>query len=223
MCVCLSVFGNIIAIDADYSTNFKFNTTRDCCFKSHNDVPQVVQRNISIVAHTRHRSPYLPQPDCCCFVHFLITTSPPPYIPTPRISAERIHGSRTGRGASVHRPTRLLLLCFNSHNDVARVAQRNVSIVAHTRHRSPYLPQPDCCCFVSFLITTYPPASQRNVSITAERGVVRPSITQPNCCCCVSILITTTHPPISAERINGRSSPPPPPASFHAPTIDMKV
>ena len=91
LCVCLSVFGKIIAIDADSSTDFKFNPTRACCFNSHNDMPQVAQRNASIVAHTQHRSPYLSQPDCCCFVPFLITTSPP-----PRISAERIHGSRTG-------------------------------------------------------------------------------------------------------------------------------
>ena len=117
LCICLcgnlyhlSVFGNIIAIDVDYSTDFKFHPTRGCCFNSYNDVPQV--------------------------------------------------------------------------------AQRNVSIVANTRHRSPYLPQPDCCCFVSFLITTPPPASQRNVSMAAERGVVHPSIAQPDCCCCVLILKT---------------------------------
>ena len=148
----------IIAIDVDYSTDFKFHPTRGCCFNSYNDVPQVAQRNVSIVANTRHRRPYLPQPDCCCFVLFLIT--PPP----SRISAERIHGSRTGSGASFHRPTRLLLLCFNSQNDVPQVAQRNVSIVAHIRHRSPYLPQPHCCYFVSFLITRSlsppPPASR---------------------------------------------------------------
>ena len=78
LCVCLSVFGKIIAIDADSSTDFKFNPTRACCFNSHNDMPQVAQRNASIVAHTQHRSPYLSQPDCCCFVPFLITTSPPP-------------------------------------------------------------------------------------------------------------------------------------------------
>ena len=81
--------------------------------------------------------------------------------------------------------------CFNSYNDVPQVAQRNVSIVANTRHRSPYLPQPDYCCFVSFLITTPPPpASQRNVSMAAERGVVHPFIAQPDCCCCVLILKT---------------------------------
>ena len=118
LCICyscgnlyhLSVFGNIIAIDVDYSTDFKFHPTRGCCFNSYNDVPQV--------------------------------------------------------------------------------AQRNVSIVANTRHRSPYLSQPDCCCFVSFRITTPPPASQRNVSMAAERGVVHPSIAQPDCCCCVLILKT---------------------------------
>ena len=206
LCICLcgnfyhlSVFGTIIAIDDDYSTDFKFHPTRGCCFNSYNDVPQVAQRNVSIVANTRHRSPYLPQPDCCCFVLFLIT--PPP----SRISAERIHGSRTGRGASFHRPTRLLLLCFNSQNDVPWVAQRNVSIVAHIRHRSPYLPQPDCCCFVSFFIT-------RSLSTPHP-----PHLAQPDCCC-VSILTTTTSAHLS------RTDPWPqfgPRASAHAPTIGM--
>ena len=67
LCNCLSsVFGSIIAIDADYSTDFRFHPIRGCCcFNSHNDVPQVAQRNVSIVAHTRRRNPYLPQPDCC--------------------------------------------------------------------------------------------------------------------------------------------------------------
>ena len=45
LCVCLSVFGNIIVFDADYSTDFKFHSTRGCCFNSHNDVPEVAQRN----------------------------------------------------------------------------------------------------------------------------------------------------------------------------------
>ena len=74
LCVCLSVFGNIIAIDAEFLTDFKFNSTRAYCFNSHNDVPQLAQRNVSIFAHTRHRSLYLPQPDCCCSVPFLITS-----------------------------------------------------------------------------------------------------------------------------------------------------
>ena len=30
-----------------------------CCFNFHNDVSQVVQRNVSTVAHTRHRGPSL--------------------------------------------------------------------------------------------------------------------------------------------------------------------
>ena len=96
--------------------------------------------------------------------------------------------------------------CFNSHNDVSQVAQRNVSIVAHTRHRSHYLPQPDCGCFVLLSQRRHPlTASQRNVSMAEDRGVVRPSIAQPDCCCCVSILTTTTPSPISAERIHDRS------------------
>ena len=98
-------------------TDFKFHQTLGCsCFNSHNDVPQVAQRNVSIVAHTRHRSPYLPQPDCGCFVPFSQRLIPSPHLsgtypwqkigsscvrPSPNqivvvtpspISAERIHG-----------------------------------------------------------------------------------------------------------------------------------
>ena len=111
----------MIAIDADYTTDFKFHSTRGCCcFTSHNDDSQVAKRNVSIIAYTRHRNPYLPQPDCCCCVPFLTTTSlslslsPSP----PHITTVRFYGRRTERRASVHRPTRLLLLCFNSHNVV---------------------------------------------------------------------------------------------------------
>ena len=104
LCVCLSIFFNMIAIDAEYS--FKFHPTRGCfCFNSHNDVPHVAQRNVTIVAHTRHRSPYLPQPDCCCCVPFLI-----------KASHTQLSGTYTwpqnGRCVSVHRPTRYVVIVF---------------------------------------------------------------------------------------------------------------
>ena len=44
-----------------------------------------------------------------------------------------------------------MLLLQHSHNDIPQVAQRNVFIVAHSRHRSPSL----CCC-ISVLVTTFP-------------------------------------------------------------------
>ena len=80
------------------------------------------------------------------------------------------------------------------------MAQRNVSIVAHTRHRS----SSRLLLLCSNFHNDVPLASQRNVSMAAERGAVRPSIAQPDCFCCVSILITTP-PRVSAERIHGRS------------------
>ena len=106
LCVCLSVFGNIIAIDADYSTDFKFHPTRGCSINSNNDVSQVAQRSVSFVVHTRHRSPYLPQPDFVVLFHFSERRPPPP-SPT-RISTEGIHGSRTGTWCIRPSPMHLL-------------------------------------------------------------------------------------------------------------------
>ena len=103
----------MIAINADYTTDFKSTQ------------PEVVVVSILItMAHTRHRSPYSPQPDCCCCVPpFLTTTSlalslsPSP----PRITTERFYGRRTGRRASVHRPTRLLCVCLSVFGNIIAI------------------------------------------------------------------------------------------------------
>ena len=104
LCVCLSVFGNMIAIDADYTTDFKFHPTIGCCcFNSHNDISQVAERNVSIIPHTRHRRPFFPQPDCCCCVPFLTTTSLSHSLSPPRRASQRNVSMAAERG--VERPS----------------------------------------------------------------------------------------------------------------------
>ena len=98
-------------------TDFKFHQTICCsCFNSHNDVPQVAQRNVSIVTHTRHRSRTCPNQIVVVLFHFHNDVIPSPHLsgtypwqkigascvrPSPNqivvvtpspISAERIHG-----------------------------------------------------------------------------------------------------------------------------------
>ena len=56
VCVFLSVFGNVTAVDVNYSTDEPECVCVCVCSKSHNDVPRVAQRYGTIAAHTRRRA-----------------------------------------------------------------------------------------------------------------------------------------------------------------------
>ena len=79
---------------------------------------------------------------------------------------ERIHSCTHPAQKSVLAPTRLLLFCFISYNDVPPASQRNVSMTAERGVVRPSITQPNCCC-VSILITTTHPRYLQNGSMTA--------------------------------------------------------
>ena len=58
---CLQVIKNLLTALLHCKTTMFFfpDNYGCCCSNSHNEVPQGAQRNISIVAHTQHRSPSL--------------------------------------------------------------------------------------------------------------------------------------------------------------------
>ena len=58
--------------------------------------------------------------------------------------------------------------CFYSHNDVLQVAQRNVSITAHTQHRVRSLADSMCMCVFSNSRNDVPRVAQRYGTIAAH-------------------------------------------------------
>ena len=102
----------MIAIDADYTTDFRFHPTRGCCccFNSHNDGTHPAQKTVLsptrllLLGSISHND-----------VSLSLSLSP------SRITTERFYGRRMGRRASVHRPTRLLCVCLSVFGNIIAI------------------------------------------------------------------------------------------------------